>query len=58
MKLSEIYNQNNNKPVISYEVFPPKGESEEYNTKISALLEELKILKKFMISTFFVSYQI
>lgn len=56
MKLNEIYNQNNNKPVISYEVFPPKGEGEEYEQKVSNLLFELKILKKFNPSLISVTY--
>lgn len=45
MKLSEIYN-NNEKPIFSFEVFPPKGENqEEINTKIENLLNELKELQ-------------
>ncbi|MCI1274046.1 MAG: methylenetetrahydrofolate reductase [NAD(P)H] [Clostridiaceae bacterium] len=41
MKLKDIY-INSNKPVISYEVFPPKE-----TDKIDNLLEELSILNKF-----------
>ena len=33
MKLSEIYNKND-KPVVSFEVFPPKGDGEEYKLKV------------------------
>ncbi len=56
MKLNEIYNTNNINPIISYEVFPPKGEGEEYDQKVSNLLEELKILKKFNPSLISVTY--
>jgi len=57
MKLKDIYSQNDyqveakmfkaKKPVISYEVFPPKGENTEMPAKIDALLSELKLLTKF-----------
>lgn len=39
MKLKEIYSKNN-KPVISFEVFPPKEDSSE-------LLQEIEVLKKY-----------
>lgn len=54
MKLREIYN--NKKPVISYEIFPPKGEGEELTAKISALLNELKELVEFNPSFISVTY--
>jgi methylenetetrahydrofolate reductase (NADPH) len=46
MKLKEIYNSN--KPVISFEIFPPKAQnSVELNQKINGLFDELKILSEF-----------
>lgn len=45
MKLKEIYNANN--PVISFEIFPPKADSQDYNEKINKLFAELKILSKY-----------
>ena len=46
MKLKQIYNTD--KPVISFEIFPPKAEtSEELNQKILALFDELKILAEY-----------
>lgn len=45
MRLKEIYKLK--KPVISYEIFPPKGDPEEVNIKIEQLFNELKILSKF-----------
>lgn len=46
MKLKEIYNSK--KPVISFEIFPPKAQNtDELNIKISDLFEELKILSAF-----------
>jgi methylenetetrahydrofolate reductase (NADPH) len=45
MTLNEIYSQTNNKPVISYEVFPPKDDAD--GLKLQKLLEHLKILKKY-----------
>ena len=55
MKLNEIYNQKH-KMIISYEVFPPKGEGEEYEQKVSNLLSELKKLEKFNPSLISVTY--
>lgn len=46
MKLKEIYNSD--KPVISFEIFPPKAKStDELNQKINDLFQELKVLSKF-----------
>jgi len=46
MKLQEIYKSN--KPVISFEIFPPKAKNtEELNQKINELLDELRVLSKF-----------
>jgi len=46
MKLKEIYKSN--KPVISFEIFPPKAKSsEELNQKINELFDELSILSEF-----------
>ncbi|MCQ2957737.1 MAG: methylenetetrahydrofolate reductase [NAD(P)H] [Candidatus Gastranaerophilales bacterium] len=55
MKLSEIY-KNNKQPVISFEVFPPKGEGAEYEAKVTNLFKELEILKKFNPSLISVTY--
>lgn len=47
MTLKEHYS-NSEKPVISFEIFPPKGENEnEAKEKFQKLLEHLKILKKY-----------
>lgn len=46
MRLSEIY-KNQTSPVISFEVFPPKGDGEEYKQKVDKLFNELNILKQF-----------
>lgn len=56
MKLSEIYNNNNSKPIISFEVFPPKGEGDEYKLKVENLFKELGILKRFNPSLISVTY--
>ncbi|MDD3594253.1 MAG: methylenetetrahydrofolate reductase [NAD(P)H] [Candidatus Gastranaerophilales bacterium] len=56
MKLSQIYSQNPDTPVISYEIFPPKGEDDEYEKKLAELFFELKILKKFSPSFISVTY--
>ena len=46
MKLKEIYNSN--KPIISFEIFPPKAQNiDELNQKINDLFEELRILSEF-----------
>jgi len=46
MKLKEIYNSQ--KPVISFEIFPPKAQSaEELDSKIKDLFSELNVLAKF-----------
>lgn len=46
MKLKEIYNSN--KPIVSFEIFPPKAQnSAELNQKINELFDELRILAKF-----------
>lgn len=46
MKLKQIYNSN--KPVISFEIFPPKGQNQaEINQKIDELFGELKILAEY-----------
>ncbi len=46
MKLKDIYNSD--KPVISFEVFPPKALNiEEQQNKIWALIDELKILAEY-----------
>jgi methylenetetrahydrofolate reductase (NADPH) len=54
MKLKEIYNSQ--KPVISYEIFPPKGQPEEMPGKISALMQELNELAAFDPSFISVTY--
>lgn len=45
MKLKEIYSINNNKPVISFEIFPPKND--EDGTKLEKLVNHLAVLKKY-----------
>ncbi len=46
MKLKEIYNSN--KPVISFEIFPPKAQTaDELSVKINELFLELNVLAKF-----------
>lgn len=57
MRLAEIYKKKKEelnagcflaqKPVISYEIFPPKGEGQELEDKINNLINELKILSAF-----------
>jgi methylenetetrahydrofolate reductase (NADPH) len=55
MKLKEIYNQN--KPVISFEIFPPKAPTkEELDKKIDELFHELRILSGFNPSFISVTY--
>lgn len=44
MDLKKIYSENYNKPIISYEVFPPKEDVD--NEKLNNLFNELKVLKK------------
>lgn len=44
MTLKTVY-KNNNKPVISFEIFPPKND--ESGEKLEKLLNHLKILKKY-----------
>lgn len=53
MSLKEIYTNLNQKPVISFEVFPPKNDF-EINAK--KLLEELAILKQFQPAFVSVTY--
>jgi methylenetetrahydrofolate reductase (NADPH) len=45
MKLKEIYKAD--QPVISFEIFPPKADSQNYDDKINNLFGELKILSKY-----------
>lgn len=45
MKLKEIYCKNNEKPVISFEIFPPKNDDD--GTKLEKLFNHLEILKKY-----------
>lgn len=45
MKLKEIYKPD--KTVITYEIFPPKGDFSEIESKTKALLEELRLLAEF-----------
>ncbi|OGI30737.1 MAG: methylenetetrahydrofolate reductase [NAD(P)H] [Candidatus Melainabacteria bacterium RIFOXYA12_FULL_32_12] len=54
MKLKEIYNSK--KPVISYEIFPPKGEGAELKVKIETLFQELNTLLKYNPSFISVTY--
>jgi len=54
MKLKEIYNTD--KPVISFEVFPPKTDAQNYNDKIDTLFGELKILSKYKPAFISVTY--
>ena len=55
MKLKQIYKTD--KPVISFEIFPPKAKTpEELNQKISALFEELKILAEYKPAFISVTY--
>ncbi len=55
MRLIEIYS-NATKPVISFEVFPPKGEGIEYQQRVENLLLELTKLKKYKPSLISVTY--
>ena len=55
MKLKEIYSsQNNKKPVISYEVFPPKDDTD--GSKLEQLFVELHKLMDFSPSLISVTY--
>lgn len=45
MTLREIYSKNNDNPVVSFEVFPPKDD--ENGEKLGKLLSHLEILKKY-----------
>ena len=55
MELKEIYlNKKSNKPVISYEVFPPKDDAD--GQKLEQLFVELKKLLKFKPSLISVTY--
>lgn len=54
MNLKEIYSSNNNKPIISYEVFPPKDDMN--GEKTEKLFEELKKLAIYMPSLISVTY--
>lgn len=54
MNLKEIYSQKTNKPIISYEVFPPKNDIDK--TKLNNLFNELNILKKYNPSLISVTY--
>lgn len=53
MRLEEIYSETK-RPVISYEVFPPKDDND--GEKLENLFAELKILKKFSPSLISVTY--
>ena len=55
MKLFDIY-KNSTKPVISFEVFPPKGDGEEYIKKVDNLFAELDKLKQFSPELISVTY--
>ena len=55
MRLNEIYD-NNSEPVISFEVFPPKGEGTEYIKSVSKLFEELKKINRYKPSLISVTY--
>lgn len=55
MHLKELYSKNtDNKPVISYEVFPPKNDVD--GTKLECLFSELDDLKKYNPSLISVTY--
>lgn len=54
MKLKEIYSSNNNKPIISYEVFPPKDDLN--GEKTGKLFEELEKLAAYKPSLISVTY--
>lgn len=45
MSLRELYSNLNRKPIISYEVFPPKDDAD--GIKLKKLFDNLKILKKY-----------
>lgn len=56
MNLRDLYskNSNDNKPVISYEVYPPKDDID--GSKLECLFDELDILKKYNPSLISVTY--
>ena len=54
MKLKDLYLSNKQKPVISYEVFPPKDDND--GAKTASLFSELSALKKFNPSLISVTY--
>lgn len=54
MKLKDLYSST--KPVISFEIFPPRSSEEQAESKISELMEELKILAKHNPSFISVTY--
>ncbi len=56
MNLFDIYHSKSEKPIISFEVFPPKGDGDEYKVKVDNLLAELDILKQFNPSLISVTY--
>lgn len=55
MKLKDIYNSSD-KPIISFEVFPPKGDGDEYKEKVNNLFSELEQLKQFNPALISVTY--
>ena len=54
MNLKDIYKKNTKKPIISYEIFPPKDDIN--NQKLENLFFELKILKKYNPALISVTY--
>ena len=54
MNLKDIYKKNTKKPIISYEIFPPKDDIN--NQKLENLFLELKILKKYNPALISVTY--
>lgn len=56
MNLKDLYSRNssNNKPVISYEVYPPKNDTD--GSKLECLFSELDVLKKYEPSLISVTY--
>ena len=55
MRLSEIYS-NSKELIISFEVFPPKGDGLEYDKKVNDLLGEISKMKKYNPSMISVTY--
>lgn len=54
MKLKDIYTLE--KPVISYEIFPPKSRKEDLHNKMKSLFDELSLILKFNPSFISVTY--